>query len=512
MTAPFGAVLEAALKERIQNASLSMSSGLVRNPDWFCCTSGLALDQDGNPSIDKDPVAILKPESGRRVCTCATVTVDYSGSWSPSSTINTWSVNWGDGNISNGAWPGAGSVNHPGGCGGYALPGHYTITLTVTDLLGATHSDQIAIEVIDCTTWGTIEMFCSTFGTGNPIWFTNDAGGNWADRSGQVLAGANAYDLKINPFTIPIYPFSTTDNSENVELWTCTDLGLYVAYDGARQGNSWRRNTLPSPGGGLPEPGVRAVLPSYVDRFEIYVLTNNVANNRVWLYRSTDGGFTWNSLELLPAVGAYQNVTFGWTHTLDMSFDGQYIYVGLLDSSLDPVIVRVNYDLSAQVEIFDPGTGSWGGVRADYNYSNVLWVFGDFNTLISVSDDWGDTFADVSPWPPAHTNPLILPVLPSLYDPAYVIAINNTDLESAITTDFGENWVISALPTPFDCQCGERGWYDDYLIFLGGRLVGADHLQLSINLGVSMWTERSGGLPAGVPVTSIQILWEHGTL
>lgn len=502
MTAPFGAVLEAALKETIQNSSFTMSSGLVRNPDWFCCVSGTSV------GIDKDPVAVLKPESGRRVCTCQTVTVDYSGSWSPSSTINTWSVNWGDGNVTNGAWPGAGTTSHPGGCGGYALPGHYTITLTVTDLLGATHSTSISITVVDCTTWGTVEMFCSTNGVGNPIWFSNDAGGNWADRSGHVLAGASAYDLKINPFSVPAYPYSTTDNTENLWMWTCTDYGLYNCFDGARQGNSW--GNVP-----IPLDIVRACCPSKVDPLEIYVLGSNAANNRVWLYRSIDYGFNWTSLELVPGVGFYQLPSFGWSHTIDMSRDGLYLYVGVLDDSLDPVIIRVPYDLSAQTVLLAPGSGSWGGVRADYNYANLVWLHGDFGgTCIYYSDDWGTTLNDVSPWAGGHGgDPLVLPLLPSIYDPRDVFAVDALNDESALTGDLGTTWTVSALATPFDCQCGERGWYDSYLAFVGGKDVGVDHLQLSINLGISMWTERSGGITAlDVPVTSIQILWEHGTL
>lgn len=523
MTLPFGDDFEASLKTGPQNAKFSMTTGEIRNPDYFCCISGTSV------GVAKDPVGVLALTTGRRVCTCATVTVDYSHSWSPSSTINTWSVAWGDGNISNGAWPGAGTVSHPGGgpgCNGYLLPGTYTITLTVTDLLGATHSTTVQIDVVDCLTFATIEMFCTTTGPGNPIWYSNDAGGNLADRSGEVLAGADAYDIAINWFTVPIMQHSTTDNTDTVELWTATNFGLYRAKDGARTGQSWKLIDMPEPALGVGYPEVKAVLCSKRNELEIYVLCHNAANNRVWLARTGDSGVTWNYLELIPPVDpSYSVETYGWTHEMDMSADGRYIYIVLISGvGLDVNFVRVNSDLSGYTETVQGLNASeWGGVRCDYNAANIVWFFGNFEgpgESIRYSEDWGATFEDrsVNQYDPLlwrqHTTE-VRPVLMSIYDPDYIVAYNNdpAELECAGSIDRGLTWVVSTQPAPFVNHCGERGWWDHYLWFVGAHVpVAGDRLQLSINLGESMWTERSGGLPVGTDVTSIKIMWEHGYL
>jgi hypothetical protein len=82
------------------------------------------------------------------VCTYESVSVSFANSFSATSTLQIYSVDWGDGNISNGVWPPAASIAHP--AGGYILPGNYVIILTVTDLLGATGSAAVDVYVGDC--------------------------------------------------------------------------------------------------------------------------------------------------------------------------------------------------------------------------------------------------------------------------------------------------------------------------------------------------------------------------
>ena len=172
-TAPFGPVLEAALKTSIQGGTFTMNSGPVVNPRFFCCLSGTTV------GVPKDPVAMLIP-TATVICTATAISVDYSQSWSPSSTINSWSVAWGDGQVSAGAWPGAGTVAHP--LGGYVLPGTYTITLTTTDLLGATGLDTVQITVLDCAVVppGAMAMMYAGCGSSG-VWYTDSGGLNWED-------------------------------------------------------------------------------------------------------------------------------------------------------------------------------------------------------------------------------------------------------------------------------------------------------------------------------------------
>lgn len=509
MTAPFGAALEAALKSNTQSGRLYMMKGAIHNPSFFCCISGL--------NVNKDPVANFSV-STRRECTNTNVTVNVALSWSPTSTINSYEIDWGDGNITSGSWPPAGPDSHPEG--GYTLPGTYTITVTVTDLIGATGTAESQIEIVDCSEFATIEAYCALYQAGAPaIWYTNDAGGNWADRSGNVLQDTMATDVKIHPFSIPSTIESEIDNTANVELWTATEKGLYRAIDGARTAESWKPITLPAPEVGIiPYP--LAVCCSKYDAQEVYVLACGWDSpNRVWLYRTTDSGETWANVELAPGVGTYQIPNEGWTHLIDMSANGQYVYVGVL-RDLHPVILRVEYDLSSYSEVYAPGNGSWGGVRCDYNYPEIVWIFGDFGegTTILNSEDFGDTWNDVSV--PSWTGgghgggvPLVRPVLPSPISASLAFAVNNDtttpQLETAMTLDFGATWFVSSVASPFACHCGEMGWWDDLLVFLGRQGTAANHLQMSVNLGMTMWTERSGGLPANAPVSAIQILLEH---
>ena len=191
MTAPFGPVLEAALKENVQGGRLAIYKGVQVHPEFYCCVSG----RDSIMGVAKDPVAMLFL-SANRVCTGVAITADYSNSWSPSSTLGTWAIDWGDGQTSNGAWAGStGSVAHP--LGGYTLPGTYTVTLTVTDIApeSAVGKSQIQVEVIDCTV-AIIDLFGGC-GDSGP-WKTETGGLSWGDVAYGVLSGVKIHDIKVN--------------------------------------------------------------------------------------------------------------------------------------------------------------------------------------------------------------------------------------------------------------------------------------------------------------------------
>jgi len=269
MTAPFGPVLEAALKENVQGGRLSVYKGVQVHPQFFCCISGTSV------GVAKDPVAVLSL-SATRVCTNTALTADYSLSWSPSSTIASWEVDWGDGNVSNGSWPDSGSVTHP--AGGYTLDIVYTVTLTVTDLLGATGSAEVQVEVVDCLEPEEIEVYGGCGASG--AWRSNNGGISWDDVSRGVLAGVTIHDLKANWFTI---------GAENVEIWAATDQGVYVS----TAESIWTRKALPAPSDAYPdEPTPVTIACSKYDPLEVYVLATS-DTGITWLYRTTDAGETW---------------------------------------------------------------------------------------------------------------------------------------------------------------------------------------------------------------------------
>lgn len=275
-TAPLGPVLESALKQDIQGGTLTMQSGRTVYPRFFCCVSGTTV------GVDKEPVA-RKISSVTRVCAGDAVCIDFSKSWSPSSTIVSWSVDWGDGNVSNGVWPGPGVVCHP--LGGYLLPGTYKVVLTVTDLLGATGTDTQEIEVIDCDDGPDLELYGSCGSSG--VWHSLNAGVSWENVSTEALLDTEIYDLKVHPFTI---------GADHLELWAATEKGLYKTTNAA---GSWTRIILPEAEVGLGEPGVVSIVCSTVDPGEVYVLAHyTIPDNTVWLYRTTDGGLAWIYVQL----------------------------------------------------------------------------------------------------------------------------------------------------------------------------------------------------------------------
>jgi len=306
MTAPFGPVLESALKENVQGGRLSAYKGLQVRPQFFCCISGTSV------GVAKDPVAVLFL-SADRVCMNTAITADYSLSWSPSSTLQTWEIDWGDGSPPSSGGPPwvPGSVAHPGG--GYALDITYTITLTVTDLAGGSGFAQIQIEVIDCTV-AVIDVFAGC-GDSGP-WKSADGGLNWGDVGYGVLDGVKIHDIKANWFTI---------GTESVEVWTATEDGVYMSV----AGSVWARKALPAPIGYLVEPLPVAITCSKYDPLEVYVLATSGADVS-WLYRTVDAGVSWTYMAVGPigmsepggGIGGGGVWSLHWDASVDFMYSG----------------------------------------------------------------------------------------------------------------------------------------------------------------------------------------------
>lgn len=317
-TPPFGGILEAAIKEDAQGATQQLASGIEIAPRFFCCISGLAGGPLYPTGIYKDPIAVLSL-SIRQACTGQAVTANYSRSWSPSSTIATWAITWGDGQASGGAWPGVGSVAHP--LGGYVLAGTYIVTLTVTDLIGATGEDTMEIEILDCAgvlppvvVGGPFKVFAGCGASG--VWYSEDGALTWVQRSGAGFTNGRVYDLKVNPATI---------GTPNKEMWAATEYGLFKTID---TGLSWVRISLPIPDdyvGAVAFVPVASITIDTVDSQRVFVLGHDTigGTDYVWLFRTEDGGIFWEYVNIgVPGWQAMAAGVNGTPRTIFIDTDG----------------------------------------------------------------------------------------------------------------------------------------------------------------------------------------------
>ncbi len=194
--------------------------------------------------------------------------------------------------------------------------------------------------------------------------------------------------------------------------------------------------------------------------------------------------------------------TDGYTNLLDMSADGQYIYIGMLNTSDEPIVCRFTWDLKDPKTLYSPGTGTWCGVTCDPYYSNIVWAFGDFGAeKVLFSEDFGETWVDSTD--PSWTG-IVRPLLISYWDTGDVVAIVNGALEAWQTKDYGATWSKRG-DTAFAAQCGARDPWEPLNVWIGRASAGASHIQYSPNAGVG-WAERSGGFTASAPVTALEVI------
>jgi len=190
-------------------------------------------------------------------------------------------------------------------------------------------------------------------------------------------------------------------------------------------------------------------------------------------------------------------------HIISMSADGLYIYLVLMNAANQPVFFRVDYDLSSKQVIYDPLAGNWGGVQADWNHGNRVWLFGHMGAAdkVQLSDDWGETLTDLTGagWGAGS----YATAIPSAWKPSDVLVGLNTDIQMYHSKNTGQDWVNTGA-APYSVWPIERDYLEPLNVFVGRGAANADHLQWSPNLGVN-WLDRS--TPAGaVNITSIQVV------
>lgn len=154
--------------------------------------------------------------------------------------------------------------------------------------------------------------------------------------------------------------------------------------------------------------------------------------------------------------------------TMDVSADDYYLYVGILDGSNQPILLRLLSDLSADPDkMYEPGAGTAIGVKCGDEYESVVWIAGDFGTpLVRLSIDDGATWVTKDPGTWAG---VALPfVVGPWWDDLFLVPTDGDD-DMHETEDGGLNWATLNASLPIDV-----GGMDRLDINLDEIVIGSD--------------------------------------
>lgn len=214
---------------------------------------------------------------------------DISDSVSSTGTIDTFDIAWGGttdiGDLADQAWasdPKTGNVQ-------YTTPGTYTVTATVTDLLGKTSKEAkltVTIIELEATAYiGTTD--------GGLFTLTPTAGPTAAN------TGLSGDQLKFR--AVHIHPAYKDLASNQIHLWACTADGVSYSADGGGSWTNISKATLGAPenaAGDDPAPATAdldqidiAFDPQDVNR--VYLRRGTAT--RTWLYWTEDYGANWDN-------------------------------------------------------------------------------------------------------------------------------------------------------------------------------------------------------------------------
>jgi len=155
-TPPLPVAITNRIKARNQSVRWAAVLREIREFRAYCCN----INSDAIMNVSKEPVAILTL-TPNPICLGNAMTWDFTGSYTPGSTITSYAINFGDSNTDTGV-----SGNHT-----YAAAGTYTVSATVTEGGGTTQTVTEEVNVIDCSDTNLMNnIYASTDGSGVYYW------------------------------------------------------------------------------------------------------------------------------------------------------------------------------------------------------------------------------------------------------------------------------------------------------------------------------------------------------
>ncbi len=328
------AIPDARLNDKKHATRFRAFGGLVISAEPGYCVIG------DIPAVDLSPVIRFDLDP-RRICEDVDATWDLSNSWSPCHNLAKYEIDWGDGNVTAGAWGGGPSGTYGAAANEWDLAGaaslDFTIRIFVWDDEGLCTTITEQIEVIDCAVF----PFMGYAGCDAPdgaytatTWQAINTGldGGWL----------HVEDIVVNPSVV-------VGGVE--EVWIGTRAGLGYSHDG---GQTWHRlalNDPPNSWGDAPAPTATTVYytqiiidPNDPQKFYVAVNWQNGAGNwRAWLLRTTD---RWATHTWYP-LGSNSQTALTWGYIDDWESFQCVRYSGSATPSLvNPQNILGNTDMN----------------------------------------------------------------------------------------------------------------------------------------------------------------------
>ena len=190
----------------------------------------------GGAPPNQAPTAAFSASCTNLACTFTDLSSDGDGN----NTINSWDWDFGDGSTSN--------AQNPGNT--YSTLGDYTVSLTVTDIPGASDNTSQVIPV-SSPAGGSTEVFFDSFENGawNGLW-TEDSQGDWFTNTQRATAGSSSAEvdgratdaqLVSNPINLGGATLATITFNWYIE--SSVDSGEYLTFDvSSNGGSSWTQH------------------------------------------------------------------------------------------------------------------------------------------------------------------------------------------------------------------------------------------------------------------------------